>query len=61
MSFEKIKEVIQSSIAVKEAIYHSDALLTQINKLADLCLQSLKSEGKVIFAGNGEALLTLNI
>ncbi|MCW7466195.1 D-sedoheptulose-7-phosphate isomerase [Leptospira levettii] len=53
MSLEKIQAVIQSSIAVKEAIYQSEIILKQINELAELCLQSLKADGKVIFAGNG--------
>lgn len=53
MSIEKIKAVVQSSIDVKKAIYQSDSILKQIAALADLCLQSLKSGGKVIFAGNG--------
>ncbi|EMY69502.1 SIS domain-containing protein [Leptospira vanthielii] len=53
MSIDKIKAVVQSSIDVKKAIYQSDSILKQIAELADLCLQSLKSGGKVIFAGNG--------
>lgn len=53
MSIEKIKAVIQSSIEVKNTIYQSDSILKQIASLADLCLQSLRAGGKVIFAGNG--------
>ncbi|TGM82282.1 SIS domain-containing protein [Leptospira mtsangambouensis] len=53
MSLEKIQAVIQSSIDVKKQIYQSESILKQIDSLATLCLQSLKSDGKVIFAGNG--------
>ncbi|PJZ86303.1 D-sedoheptulose-7-phosphate isomerase [Leptospira harrisiae] len=53
MSLEKIQAVIQSSIDVKKNIIKSESILKQIDTLANLCLQSLKSEGKIIFAGNG--------
>ncbi|MGV3665396.1 MAG: D-sedoheptulose-7-phosphate isomerase [Leptospira bouyouniensis] len=53
MTIDKIKDVIQSSIDVKMTIYKTDSLLKQIEELANLCLQSLRAGGKVIFAGNG--------
>ncbi|MDF3820154.1 SIS domain-containing protein [Leptospira sp. 96542] len=53
MSHEKIRSVIQSSIDVKFEIFRSDFILNQIETLANHCLQSLKSDGKIIFAGNG--------
>ncbi|TGL10763.1 D-sedoheptulose-7-phosphate isomerase [Leptospira meyeri] len=53
MSLEKIRTVIQSSIDVKKEIFRSESILKQIETLANFCLQSLKSDGKIIFAGNG--------
>lgn len=53
MSLAKIKAIIQASIDVKKTLYQSEAILNQIDNLAGLCLNSLKSGGKIIFAGNG--------
>jgi D-sedoheptulose 7-phosphate isomerase len=53
MSIPSIKAHIQTSIAVKQAIFHSDNLLIQIETLATNCVKCLKSGGKIIFAGNG--------
>ena len=48
-----IKDVISASIAVKNALLDDDKLLVQIENLAVNCLNSLRSNGKIIFAGNG--------
>ncbi|XDD45069.1 SIS domain-containing protein [Leptospira sp. WS39.C2] len=53
MSFETIRNVIQASIDVKKEILDSEVILAQIDELANHCLKSLQSGGKVIFAGNG--------
>lgn len=53
MSVELIKAQIEASIAVKQALLADCALLQQIEKLAQVCLASLKTGGKIIFAGNG--------
>lgn len=50
---EQIKAQIEASIAVKQVVLADDALLNQIEKLAQTCLASLKAGGKIIFAGNG--------
>ena len=50
---DEIREQIKSSISVKEALLRDNELLCQIERLANICLQSLKAGGKVIFAGNG--------
>lgn len=44
---------IQASIAVKEAVLGESKIIAQIEELAQKCLYSLRSGGKVIFAGNG--------
>lgn len=49
----EIQKIIRDSIATKEKILDSPELLGLIDKLALLCLESLKTGGKVIFAGNG--------
>ncbi|MBM9577319.1 SIS domain-containing protein [Leptospira sp. 201903070] len=48
-----IQTIIRDSISTKEKILNSPDLLSLIEKLAFLCLDSLRSGGKVIFAGNG--------
>ena len=48
-----IKDIIADSIAIKKALLVDDNLLNQIEKLAINCVKSLKSNGKIIFAGNG--------
>ena len=48
-----ISGVILKSIAVKSALLDDAELLVQIEGLAIACLNSLRSGGKIIFAGNG--------
>jgi len=44
---------VAASIAVKQTLLASDAVLRQVERLAADCLLALKAGGKVIFAGNG--------
>jgi D-sedoheptulose 7-phosphate isomerase len=48
-----IRRQIEDSIAVKHLMLNDTNLLLQIDLLAQACLRSLKSGGKIIFAGNG--------
>lgn len=48
-----ISEVILKSIDVKNTLLHDVQLLNQIESLAVTCLNSIRSSGKIIFAGNG--------
>ena len=48
-----IRHRIEASIAVKQAMLEDAALLRQVDTLAQACLVSLQSGGKMIFAGNG--------
>lgn len=48
-----IHELIQESIEVKKALINDSALLNKIENLALACLGSIRSGGKIIFAGNG--------
>lgn len=48
-----IEMQIRASIAVKEAMLADKKLLGQVHQLAQACLASLRSGGKIIFAGNG--------
>ena len=48
-----IQAQIQDSISTKQALLADKALLEQIGALAQSCLDTLKSGGKIIFAGNG--------
>lgn len=49
----EIRRQVEASISAKQAMLRDDGLLCQIEQLAQICLKSLKSGGKVIFAGNG--------
>ena len=48
-----IRSQIASSIAVTQAVLADPKIIEQIEALANLCLSSLRSGGKIIFAGNG--------
>lgn len=48
-----IRQEIQDSIEVKQKILNDASLVKQIRNVADRCLVSLKSGGKIILAGNG--------
>lgn len=50
---DEIRVQIEASISIKHALLSDEILLEQVERLADACLQSLKTGGKVIFAGNG--------
>lgn len=52
MKFEIIAQ-IEGSIEVKRAVLNDAKLVSQIEELAELCLKCLRSDGKIIFAGNG--------
>ena len=49
----RIKEIILKSIAVKQAILESPELMEKIQVAANLCIDSFKNDGKVLFCGNG--------
>jgi D-sedoheptulose 7-phosphate isomerase len=50
---EAVIAQIEASIAVKKAVLNDATLIGQIEALAVRCVASLKSGGKIIFAGNG--------
>lgn len=50
---QQISDWINESILVKRELLQDAELITQIEKLADMCYESLKKGGKIIFAGNG--------
>ena len=49
----RIKESIKQSIEVKQKLLSDKKLLDAIRKVADICVSSLKNDGKVLFCGNG--------
>ena len=49
----KIVSAIRESIKVKKDFLENEALLKNIEDLAQECLSSLRAGGKIIFAGNG--------
>lgn len=48
-----IKQSIQDSIAVKQALLTDEALLGVINQCVDVLVQCFQSGGKALFCGNG--------
>lgn len=52
-SLATIRDQIGASIAVKRTVIADEKLIGQIEELATVCVQCLRSGGKVIFAGNG--------
>lgn len=49
----QIRAQVEDSIAVKQRLLQSDAVLQQVEALVAACLASLRRGGKIIFAGNG--------
>jgi D-sedoheptulose 7-phosphate isomerase len=48
-----IKAVIKASIAVKQQILEDETLLNTIQVIADVCVEALKADKKILFCGNG--------
>ena len=57
LKFDNMKELIENrirqSIAIKLELLNQPDLLQNLEKLAEVCIKSLKSGGKVLFCGNG--------
>ena len=50
---EKIKDIIQSSISVKQQIVENDELIETIIRVVEVITSSLQNEGRIYFCGNG--------
>jgi D-sedoheptulose 7-phosphate isomerase len=50
---EKIKNIIQASIDVKQQVLQSEELLSTVEKVVDVMTSSLKNGGRIYFCGNG--------
>lgn len=50
---EKIKDLIEASIAVKQRLLADETLLQTINEVTKTIVASLKSGGRLYFCGNG--------
>ncbi|HEY0355375.1 MAG TPA: D-sedoheptulose 7-phosphate isomerase [Flavisolibacter sp.] len=50
---ERIKNIIKSSIEVKEKILESGELLSTIEKVVEVITSSLENNGRIYFCGNG--------
>ena len=51
--YTRIKEIIQSSIAVKALVLADENLISNTRKAADAIVNSYRNDGKVLFCGNG--------
>jgi D-sedoheptulose 7-phosphate isomerase len=50
---EKIKNIIQASINVKQQVLENEVLLQTINNVSETIVNSLKNGGRIYFCGNG--------
>ncbi|MHC1774431.1 MAG: SIS domain-containing protein [Lentimicrobium sp.] len=50
---DRIKEILQSSIAVKTSVLSDDELLKKIQAATDLIVNTFRNKRKVLFCGNG--------
>lgn len=50
---EKISEIIESSIKVKQEVLKSDELIDTIGKIVDVIVKAFKNKNRVYFCGNG--------
>lgn len=50
---QRIKQVLQESIWVKQQILSDDDLLAKIQTVVDICTIALKADKKILFCGNG--------
>jgi len=53
MSFERIRENIVESIAVKKQLLDDEEIQKGILDAASMCIKSLKNNNKILFCGNG--------
>jgi D-sedoheptulose 7-phosphate isomerase len=53
MSLSQIKELIQSSIEVKQSLLQDEALVKQIDTVVEVVTNAFKNGNAVYFAGNG--------
>lgn len=49
----RIKQSIEQSIELKSKVLKDDNLLNIVNQVAEECIKTFKSDGKVLFCGNG--------
>jgi len=50
---EKIKNIIQSSIQVKQQLLQDEQLISVVEKLVKTITKALKKGGRIYFCGNG--------
>src|SRR6185295_18925155 len=49
----KIKDIISSSISVKQAVLADERLTTTVEKVTDMIVKAFQAGNKVLFCGNG--------
>jgi D-sedoheptulose 7-phosphate isomerase len=50
---QKVKDLIQASIDVKEQVLNDETLVNTINKCVAVIVTAFKNGNKVLFCGNG--------
>jgi len=49
----RIQQAIQKSIDVKQQILNDPVLLSSLEEAVEICISTLKNNGKILFCGNG--------
>ena len=49
----KVREIIEASIAVKKQILEDEKLMNTVNEISDVMVKSLKNSSRIYFCGNG--------
>ena len=49
----RIEEIIKESIAVKQNLLKNESTLQDIQRISELCIESLQADKKILFCGNG--------
>lgn len=50
---KRIREVIEASIAVKQAVLADERLLATVELVTQVCVETFEKDGKVLWCGNG--------
>jgi len=50
---QRIKDIIATSIQVKQAILQDPTLVSAVQQLSQECIQCFQADGKILFCGNG--------
>lgn len=53
VSMEELRTELRDSVRVKQKLIKDECALAALKELVDKCVEALKSDGKILFCGNG--------